>query len=1134
MRAQNQQDLVYKRGQAGITKASVTIVFDNSDREKSPVGLENYKQITGHSPDCAAQYIKIPIERDTSLPSKQVQNLFQSVQLNINNPNFLIMQGRITKVLNMRPQEILGMVEEAAGTRMFEDRKDKAKKTMDKKDKRVQELNSILVEEVSPKLEKFRHEKRQFLAWQKDRTELERIGRMLRAWDWTDTKQKLEAAGEDINAKKLEKEAADKQKKKLVKECKAAEEMWEEVNKKREAERKKGGKLKKLEEEAADLDKELEKFRTQIQLANDNIDEEQKKVAASRGELQNLRDSLDDKRRQVNQLQDAYQDVKTSHDTAQATLSNSEELLQTLLTGVTTSNSGNTGGGYMGQIAEAKARLAQGVAEEEQNRTKLSMNEQELKRLEARYKEVEREASQGQQNLTKMKGELEKLKRQLSECGWSTEQQQQFETELRTARGEARARTEARDAVKNRLSNLSFDYTSPYPNFDRSKVKGLVATLTSIPPEHSDKATALEIAAGGKLYNVVVQDENVGKDLLQKGKLKKRVTIIPLNKINDFKLGPDVCTLSTRILSVTQPSYYWQRLAQVDRLSQGTANVALSLIGYPNEVARAMAYVFGDTIVCADAKSANAVTGGAPPSGNGMLLRVQELVEAERSLEQANTRLAELERAEGASRDRRERWKKLSRDVEIKEHELSLLNEQIGGSNAAKLGAEVESHKQTIVELRNAVQAAKDKQKAAEDDVKRLEKDMREFKNNKEGKTSELKNQISKQKSAVQKQAVVVKTRQKEHQTAVLELGGRSRFKLLSAKSYNAQKDVSKLQDKVADVAAKHAKAEAKLQEERATLTHFDNELKQLDEAIKAHKKGISDAELVTKKLEHDMVTLEKDKVTQAGVMANLEKQYSWIREECQSFGKPGSPYDFNSVDIGALSGKADELENRQRGMKKKVNPKVMNMIETVEKKETELKKMMATVLKDKQKIEETIAELDRYKRDALQKTWEKVDGDFGAIFAELLPGNFAKLQPPEGQDLMQGLEVKVQLGSVWKQSLTELSGGQRSLIALSLIMALLQFKPAPMYILDEIDAALDLSHTQHIGQLFKNRFKGSQFIVVSLKEGLFTNANVLFRTRFRDGTSIVERTADRSGSSLYHQNDNQDNAGPRRSRRAA
>jgi len=51
---------------------------------------------------------------------------------------------------------------------------------------------------------------------------------------------------------------------------------------------------------------------------------------------------------------------------------------------------------------------------------------------------------------------------------------------------------------------------------------------------------------------------------------------------------------------------------------------------------------------------------------------------------------------------------------------------------------------------------------------------------------------------------------------------------------------------------------------------------------------------------------------------------------------------------------------------------------------------------------------------------------DFGAIFAELLPSNFAKLEPPEGQSVDQGLEVKVRIGSVWKQSLTELSGGQR------------------------------------------------------------------------------------------------------------
>jgi structural maintenance of chromosome 2 len=73
--------------------------------------------------------------------------------------------------------------------------------------------------------------------------------------------------------------------------------------------------------------------------------------------------------------------------------------------------------------------------------------------------------------------------------------------------------------------------------------------------------------------------------------------------------------------------------------------------------------------------------------------------------------------------------------------------------------------------------------------------------------------------------------------------------------------------------------------------------------------------------------------------------------------------------------------------------------------------------------------------------------------------------------------------------------------------MALLQFNPAPMYILDEVDSALDPSHTQNIGHLLKTRFKGSQFIVVSLKEGMFQNANRIFRTRFVNKTSTVTAT---------------------------
>ena len=239
--------------------------------------------------------------------------------------------------------------------------------------------------------------------------------------------------------------------------------------------------------------------------------------------------------------------------------------------------------------------------------------------------------------------------------------------------------------------------------------------------------------------------------------------------------------------------------------------------------------------------------------------------------------------------------------------------------------------------------------------------------------------------------------------------------------------------------------------------------------------------------------------------MAQMESEHEWIADEKESFGRAKTPYDFAGQNIAECKSSLKNLTERFQGMRKKINPKVMNMIDSVEKKEASLKNMMKTVVRDKRKIEETIQSLDEYKKEALRKTWEKVNGDFGHIFADLLPGSFAKLDPPEHKTISDGLEVKVSLGGVWKQSLTELSGGQRSLIALSLILALLQSKPAPMYILDEVDAALDLSHTQNIGRLIRTRFRGAQFIVVSLKDGMFQNANRIFRTRFVDGTSVVQ-----------------------------
>lgn len=1129
MRAQNQQDLIYKRGQAGTTKASVTIVFDNSDRATSPVGLENCKQIT------VTRQIALPnvskyLLNGHKTQQQNIQTLFQSVQLNINNPNFLIMQGRITKVLNMRPQEILGMVEEAAGTRMFEERKDKAAKTMAKKEKKVSEISSLLSEEITPKLEKLRTEKRAYLAYQKACAELEKIGRVLRAWEWTESNARAARKEEELAQAQQESTTLKKDVKLWGRELEEAEQQKSKIEAKRDKELKKGGRYALLEQKVSELDKELVKMRTQTEIQVGNIGEEEERVRNSEQELEELSKAKAEKQSELDGLEKQHKDLFDSHKQAEDKLSSDEELLQSLLTGLGASG-GASGGGYLGQLADARGRLTQAKTEEDQVKNKITMARKELQALEKRWKDVEREAGEGKGNLEKMKRELQALQAKAEKSGWSVEKEEQLEAQLLQARADERRLREERDNVRQRMPNLNFNYQAPYQGFDHSKVKGLVARLVRLDESERNKSTALEITAGGKLYNVVVQDERVGKDLLQHGRLQKRVTILPLSKI-DAKRMPA------------------QKVAAAQRLAPGKVRLALELVTYDQNVAAAMSYVFGDTFVCDDAATAQTVTfspqvggarsvtldgdvydpsgtlsGGAAPQGSGMLLKVQELIEAEERYSEAERKLRRVEEEERGVGEVRRTWKARKDELEIKEHEVKLLAEQVEGSNASRIGADVDRLRAGIQELEMVLQAARDKQAAADQEIKRLEKDMNEFKNNKEGKIDELKASIKKQKTALQKQAVGAKTAQKTVQTAKLEFEqmekdiaaqeealdeARASVDVLR-KELEVQKRELKKQE------TKHAEVDQELQREREKLSHFDEELKSIDRRMKEKKQAIIDAEIALQKFEHDVQAIAKERTSAMNNAANLVKQFPWITDESDQFGKAGTDFDFSKYDFGSLRQKAEKLETEQKGMKKKVNPKVMATLESVEKRETALRKMYTTVMKDKEKIEETIQELDRYKLDALQKTWEKVNGDFGAIFAELLPGNFAKLQPPDGQDLTQGLEVKVQLGSVWKQSLTELSGGQRSLIALSLIMSLLQFKPAPMYILDEIDAALDLSHTQHIGQLFRTRFKGSQFIVVSLKEGLFTNANVLFRTKFRDGTSIVERTAQRSTSTLYN-----------------
>ncbi len=213
--------------------------------------------------------------------------------------------------------------------------------------------------------------------------------------------------------------------------------------------------------------------------------------------------------------------------------------------------------------------------------------------------------------------------------------------------------------------------------------------------------------------------------------------------------------------------------------------------------------------------------------------------------------------------------------------------------------------------------------------------------------------------------------------------------------------------------------------------------------------------------------------------MEKILNEHEWISEEKNLFNKPNTVYDFSKQNIKEVHHRLNEIKNRKEKLSKQVDMRAMGMLAKKEEEYDELNKKRTIVLKDRSTLESIIEDLEKIKTEVLINAFRSINKDLGNIFKTLLPGAFAKLEYVNKNSLLDGVEFKVAFGDVWKESLTELSGGQRSLVALSLILSLLLYKPAPLYILDEVDAALDTSHTQNIGLMIKKYFKASQVFFI-------------------------------------------------------
>ncbi|CDF34566.1 unnamed protein product, partial [Chondrus crispus] len=1052
VRASSLQELVYKGGQAGVTKASVTLVFNNREKETAPVGYEQVDEITVTRQIVIGGRNKYLVNGTNAQPGR-VQNLFHSVGLNVNNPHFLIMQGRITKVINMKPPEVLSMIEEAAGTKMYENKKEAALRTIERKERKVEEINSLLEDKINPSLQKLERERKHYLEWTTNNNEVEKLKRYLIADQYYRAVKMLKKNSGEGSELSDRVDEITSLLSSLEAEQKHATEKVTQLTKERAAQLDDGA-LEEQQSKVDDLGKKIVKLRTAFDLLRKNIATAESEVQPAEKNLEKISEEL-------------------------------EQAETALLTGASQGSQSGAVGSAIDQLDSAKRAVSTA-------QTQIESLKLEQKHVYSELNSKAEQLAQDRANIRSLEAERKAAEKAISdarlavhELDFDADAATTLESKLEEERGIVAQLREKVDHLSARLGSCDFQYSDPRPNFDRSKVHGLVAKLIRV--KDPKVTTAIEVTAGGRLYQVVVDTDSTANDILRNGKLARRVTILPLNKIRHEILSRSKLEAAKQI----EPS----------------TEMALSLVGYGHEVANAIEHVFGRTLICFDMDAAKRVTfdnrvrtrsvtlegdtydpsgtasgGSSSRHGASVLTRLGELNDAEAELRVHSANLRELETQFFRISEQGKRFRQLQMMLQVRQNEAELLENRLRETATGRLLSEVEElRKRYNQDIPEALNAAKEIASKESEKVKELEHSMKDGKAAKEKALKEAEAALQRARASRMEASLHLQKLKDRHSTLLVEKEtteeevkrlSKQLSETLEPSVAKLQEEVSILETRVADTRNEFEEAEKGLGEERERLASSNQALRRAKKDVEDRGEKMEGLSLEKAKLDSKIREAARGRSGAEKTVEKLEKTHAWIEQDFDQFGK------------------------------------AMHLFETAKQEYTDLMRRKGIIEKDKEKIEMVIAGLDEKKMVALEKTWRKVDSDFGNIFSDLLPGTSARLEPPEGKSVEDGLEIRVAFGDVWKDSLSELSGGQRSLIALSLILAMLRFKPAPMYILDEVDAALDLSHTQNIGRMLRRHFSGSQFIVVSLKEGMFGNANVIFRTKFVDGVSTIKRTA--------------------------
>jgi chromosome segregation protein len=342
--------------------------------------------------------------------------------------------------------------------------------------------------------------------------------------------------------------------------------------------------------------------------------------------------------------------------------------------------------------------------------------------------------------------------------------------------------------------------------------------------------------------------------------------------------------------------------------------------------------------------------------------------------------------------------------------------------------------------------------------------------------------QVQEQRSSLSRALAAARQAVSQAQIEIQRIAGEAQT--VEARVADAQATVAEAQVSVAELAKNAAVAEGELAQHtervgtlRAEFTTIASSIEGQQGQVEGLARQEHELSLAKNELSVRLETLIEHTQEELGI--NLVENFAVYEPKSMD-------WDAVATEINELKGKISRLGN--------VNLDAINEQSALEERQKFLTAQLLDITEAKLQLEELIGKINEDSRLRFAETFATVRNEFQDMFRKLFGGGKADIVLENPEDILEsGIEILAKPPGKELQSITLLSGGEKTMTAVALVMSIFKSKPSPFCILDEVDAALDESNTSRFASIIEEFLHFSQFIVITHNKRTMSVANVLY-----------------------------------------